>query len=86
MVVDEGDEVFHATSSHEGLEVTGIRINQVPQICTPCNSWKGLPSDLAYMQTSHFPGLFPHSFEVSLTSLYLTFFCTLHDLICCAIE
>ena len=46
MVIDEGDEIFHATSSHEGLEVEGARMNQVQQICTPCNSWKGLPNDL----------------------------------------
>ena len=37
MVVDEGDEVFLATSSHAALEVAGVRMNQVQQICTPCD-------------------------------------------------
>ena len=46
MVVYEGDEVFHATSSHEVFEVTGVRMNQVQQICIPCKSWKELSCDL----------------------------------------
>ena len=37
MIIDEGDEVFHATSSHEALEVAGVQMNQIQQICTPCD-------------------------------------------------
>ena len=47
MVVDEGDEVLHATSSHEALKVTGVRMNQIEQVCALCNIWKMLPCDLS---------------------------------------
>jgi len=38
MLVDEDDEVFHVSSSHEILKVADVRMNQVQQNCTPCNS------------------------------------------------
>jgi len=29
MVIDEGDEILHPTSSHEAFEVAVVRMNQV---------------------------------------------------------
>jgi len=73
MVVDEGNEVLHVTSSHEVIKVAGVRMNrmnQVQQVCTPCNIWKGFPCDFSLYANFTFSCLLSPQFEVSLTYLY----------------
>jgi len=62
MVVNEGDEVLHATSSHEALEVTGVQIRSSRFILLVIFE-KGFLVILTCTQASHFPGLLPPQFR-----------------------
>jgi len=59
IIIDKGDEVFHAISNHEALEVVGVRMNRVQQVCVACNIWKRLLYGLDMYADFTFSGLSP---------------------------